>query len=222
LDVKLGPGEPSIASWRVVPIRDFVNAVFNVGDTSRDRPWIVAVDGRGAAGKSTLADVLHHCVPNSGVVHTDDVAWHHSFFDWSDLLVEGILQPLHSNQAVRYQPPGWQPHGRLGAIELPAGLDLVIVEGVGASRTELMPWIDRSIWIQSDFDEAERRGIVRDGGTQEVINFWHEWMAQEVAFLQRQRPWERATAIVNGTPTPSYDRNSHVIVAADLPGIAPV
>jgi hypothetical protein len=104
-------------------------------------------------------------------VHTDDIAWHHSFFNWSELLIEGVLKPLYNGEAVNYQPPGWLKKGRAGTIEVAAGLDLVIVEGVGASRTEVTPWIDRSVWVQSDLDEAERRGIARDGGTDEVRDF---------------------------------------------------
>lgn len=219
---KPGPNEPSAAPWRVLPVRDFVDLVLDVEATPHGRPWILAVDGRSGGGKSTVADLLHRCVPNSAIVHTDDVAWHHSFFDWSDLLIDGILKPLRSGSAVGYQPPGWQTHGRRGAIEIPGGLDLVIVEGVGASRTEVMPWIDRSIWVQSDMAEAERRGIARDGGTQEARDFWHEWMAQELDFFQSQHPWERATAIVNGTPTQLYDRNSQVIVSTVWPRFTPL
>jgi uridine kinase len=220
--VKLGPGERSAAPWQVMPIRDFVDFVLNVGDTAHFRPWILAVDGRSGSGKSTTADLLHRSVPDSMVVHTDDIAWHHSFFDWSDLLIEGVLKPLQGGKDVHYQPPGWRTNGRPGAIEIPASLNLVIVEGVGASRTEVMPWIDCSIWIQSDLDEAERRGLAREGSTEEARNFWHEWMSQEFEFLRRQRPWERATAIVNGTPTQQYDPDSQVVVSAVVPGFTPL
>ncbi len=220
--MNLVPSEPSAAPWRVLPIRDFVDLVVDVEAVTYNRPWILAVDGRSGGGKTTVADLLHRCVPNSAVVHTDDVAWHHSFFDWSNLLIGGILKPLRSGSVVHYQPPGWQTHGRPGAIEVAAGLDLVIVEGVGAGRTEVMPWIDRSIWVQSDLDEAERRGIARDGGTQEAKDFWHEWMSQEFDFFQHQRPWERATAIVNGTPTQPYNRNSQIIVSAVWPSFMPL
>jgi hypothetical protein len=47
------------------------------------------------------------------------------------------------------------------------------------------------------------RGIARDGGTEAAKNFWREWGAQEFDFLQGQRPWERATATVKGTPNQS-------------------
>jgi pentatricopeptide repeat protein len=211
--MKLGPGEPSAAPWHVVPIRDFIHLVLDGSTTVRDRPFMLAVDGRGGSGKSTIATMLHQSVPNSTVVHTDDIAWHHSFFDWSDLLIEGILKPLHSGKSVQYQPPGWLPHGRTGAIEVAGGLDLVIVEGVGASRTEALPWIDRSLWVQSDLDEAKRRCLAREGNTEEARKFWDEWMLQEVDFLQRQRPWERAVTIVNNTPTQPYDRSSEVVIS---------
>ena len=216
MNMKLGPGEPLAGPWRVTPIRDLVRLVFDTDQARDGRPWILAVDGRSGSGKSTVAALLHRSVPASAIVHTDDVAWHHSFFDWSDLLVEGILKPLRNSRAVSYRPPGWDKRGRPGAIQVAAGLDLVIVEGVGASRTEVMPWIDRALWVQSDLVEAERRGIARDGGTEEARDFWREWGAQEFDFLQRQRPWERATVIVNGTPTQPYDQSTEIMLAPAL------
>ena len=213
MHTKFGPGEPPLGPWRIVPVQDVIRVIYDAQQRPPDRPWILAVDGRGAGGKSTLANVLHQAVPASTVVHTDDVAWHHSFFGWSDLLIENILKPVRNGEAVNYQPPGWIATGRPGAIEIAADLDLVVVEGVGASRTEVTPWIDRSIWVQSDFDEAERRGIARDGGTEDVIRFWHEWMAEEIVFLQQHRPWERAAVIVNGTPQQSFDPSTQVMIS---------
>jgi uridine kinase len=213
MNMKLGPGEPPVGPWRVMPMSEFIRLVIDIGQGPRDRPWIVAVDGRSGSGKSTIAEALHRSLSTSAVVHTDDIAWHHSFFDWSDLLIEGILKPLRLGKAVSYQPPGWHSQGRPGAIDIAAGLDLVIVEGVGASRNEAMPWIDCSVWVQSDLDEAERRCIARDGSTEEARKFWHEWMREEFDFLQQQRPWERATLIVNGSPSQPYDRSNEVIVS---------
>jgi hypothetical protein len=39
---------------------------------------VIGIDGRGGAGKSTLAERFRRAVPNSAVVHTDDVAWNHA------------------------------------------------------------------------------------------------------------------------------------------------
>ena len=125
MNMKLGPGEPLAGPWRVTPIRGLVRLLFDAARVRDGRPWILAVDGRSGSGKSTVAALLHRSAPASAIVHTDDVAWHHSFFDWSDLLVEGILKPLRNGRAVSYRPPGWDKRGRPGAIEVAAGLDLV-------------------------------------------------------------------------------------------------
>jgi hypothetical protein len=76
---------------------------------------------------------------------------------------------------------------------------------VGASQRELAGLVDATIWVQSDFAEAEQRGIARDiaqgvnGDREQTIAFWHEWTAEELRFLEEQRPWERACLVVAGT-----------------------
>ena len=62
-----------------------------------------------------------------------------------------------------------------------------------------------AIWVQSDFMEAERRGIARDiesgvnGDAEASVAFWHEWMEAELRFHAADRAWERAMLIVAGT-----------------------
>lgn len=86
------------------------------------RPRIVAVDGRGASGKSTLADRLSRQVSRSAVVHTDDIAWHEPYFAWGRLLADQVLRPMRCGAGVSFRPPAWVKHGREGMIEVPAGL----------------------------------------------------------------------------------------------------
>lgn len=209
----VGPGEPEFGPWRAVSACAMLERLLDPAGTPDGRPWVVAVNGRSGGGKSTLAERLCRQVPGATIVHTDDVAWHHSFFDWSDLLVDGILRPARRGEAVRYRPPGWETHDRSGSIDLPAGCPLIVVEGVGASRRDIVPWIDRAIWVQSDVAEAERRGIARDGGTDEARAFWHEWMSEENPFHERDRPWERADLIVCGTPALAHDAHTEIVVA---------
>lgn len=207
----LAPGEPAAGPWRQATVDQLVAVVLQAAGSVVGRPHIVSVDGRSAGGKSTLAEQIRAQVPGSVVVHTDDAAWHHSFFDWADLLVRGVLEPVHQGGPVCYRPPAWEARGRRGAIEVPADAELVLVEGVGAGRRELTHLLDAVVWVQSDYVEAERRGIARDvaegttGDLAQATAFWHEWMAQELPFLDRQRPWERACITVAGTvarPTP--------------------
>jgi hypothetical protein len=55
---------------------------------------------------------MQAAVTESVVVHTDDLAWWHSRFGWTDLLIEGILMPVHRGEPVAFQPPRWAEHGR--------------------------------------------------------------------------------------------------------------
>ena len=119
----LAPEEPEAGPWRAVLMSTLVEAITRrePGNATRSRPVVLAVDGRSNAGKTTLAARICRAVPGSAVVHTDDIAWEHSRFGWADLLVEGILEPVHQGRAVSYRPPRWAEHGREGSIEVPAG-----------------------------------------------------------------------------------------------------
>jgi len=207
------PGEPAAGPWRVQPVVQFVDRLRVAAAPPSDRPWVVAVDGRSGGGKSTLARTVAAAVPASVVVHTDDVAWHQSFFGWADLLADGVLAQARRGESVAYRPPAWDARDRQGEIKVPAGCPLLIIEGVGAGRRELAELIDTVVWVQSDVVEAERRGIARDGGTAEAAAFWHEWRAEELPFLAKQRPWERAAAVVSGTPHVPHDPAKDVVVA---------
>ena len=162
------------------------------GRTSR--PVVVAVDGRGGGGKTTLAERLCRLLPAAAVVHTDDVAWWHSRFGWDDLMIAGVLEPLHAGRGVRYRPPAWDARGRPGHIEVPAAARVVLIEGVGASRRSLADRLDVAVWVQSDYGEARRRGIDRDMRTRGLDEErrrcaeWDEWEAEEVPFLRRRPP----------------------------------
>jgi hypothetical protein len=205
--VRLHAEEPAAGPWRVVPVAG-VPAL--LGD-----PVVLGVDGRAGGGKSTFAERLTAVVPGAAVVHTDDIAWYESFFGWEHLLVEGVLEPFRRGLPVAYRPPAWEVRGRRGAIVVPAGCPLLVVEGVGVGRRSLGRYLDALVWVQSDVDLARRRGIARDiaKGEEDPAAFWEEWQAEEVPLLARERPWERATLVVAGTPVLPHDETTEVVVA---------
>jgi energy-coupling factor transporter ATP-binding protein EcfA2 len=212
--MKLLPEEPEFGPWKVVSLTRLLDSWRPRFPGPGARPGVLAVDGRSASGKSTLAAALSRAVPGSVVVHTDDLAWHQSFFDWAGLLVDGVLVPVHAAQEVRYRPPAWEERSREGAIAVPSGCPLVIVEGCGAARRELTPWTDVAVWVQSDTAKAKTRGLVRDGGSAEAEAFWTEWMAEELPFFAQDRPWERADMVVSGMPELDHDPASQLVVSA--------
>ncbi len=224
------PEEPHFEPWQVTSLRAFVGLI--QAELPGDRPGVVAIDGRSANGKSTLAARLSREVTGSVVVHTDDVpasaAWPGrdiyspstnaapSFFDWAERVRETVLKPARAGNTVKYRPPSWTDWLRdEGAfIDVPLGCSLLIFEGVGAARRELTDLIDVAVWVQSDIEKAKARGIIRDGDNVEAVTLWEKWMAEEFPFLAGQRPWERANFVVCGTPELEHDPTTEVVVAA--------
>jgi len=207
--LQLAPEEPEAGPWRAKPITVVIDSLTRPGRSRNtgDRTVVLAVDGRSSSGKTTLAARLQAAVAGSAVVHTDDLAWWHSRFGWADLLVGGILMPVHRVEPVAFQPPRWAEHGRRGSIDVPASCPLLIVEGVGAGRREAAHLVDALIWVQSDQREAARRSLARVGqpGGPRTVQDLREWMAEEEPFLADQRPWERADLVVAGTPPIPFD-----------------
>ena len=184
----------------------------------RGRPLVVGIDGHSGSGKTTLADALASVEPHTAVIHTDDVAWQHSFFDWNDLVIEHLLQPIHQGHVpVSYRPPGWIEHGREGEIFIAPTVTAVLVEGVGVASREVRPWLDTVIWVHVRC-EVGRQRLVAKGDTDAFIN---DWMSQEDAFLDDHRPWEAADLLVAGElGQPAHNGRYGNVVTAQGPGRA--
>jgi hypothetical protein len=213
----LGEGEPPAGPWWVELLSELIDLLMEAPGPSPDRPVLVAIDGRGGGGKTTLSARIAAAVPGADVVHTDDIAWNHSCFGWDDLLVAGILKPLRRGEEVHYQPPAWSGHGRTGHIDVPAGSPLVIVEGTGSSRCSVAHLFDTTVWVQADVNEAERRARARDGDNAEARREWDEWMIEEIPFFRDDRPWKRADVTVAGTSDLSHDPATQVVLASAGP-----
>lgn len=208
----LGPGEPPAGPWTARPVADLARELLELARARRAGqvgrvagPVVIAVDGRSAGGKTTLAGRVADAVGRSAVVHADDLAWHEPMFGWAHV-ERALLEAVRAGGPVRLRPPAWAERGREGAIELPEDLELVVIEGVGSAQREVADLLDAVVWVQSDDAEAERRGIARDiasgenGDVEETIAFWHAWMAHEREHLRADRPWERADVVAAGTP----------------------
>jgi hypothetical protein len=215
--LQLAPEEPEAGPWRAELLSAVVETVIRrgPGDAAPGRPVVLAVDGRSNAGKTTLAARICRAVRGSAVVHTDDIAWKHSRFGWADLLLAGILEPVHQGRAVSYRPPRWAEHGREGSIQVPADCPLLVIEGDGAGRKEVAHLLDALIWVQSDERDAERRVLARIGKPDEAptLRHHHEWMAEERPFNIAQRTWERADVIACGTPQIPCDPVTEIVLA---------
>ncbi len=213
----LDPDEPAVAAWRRLDHAALRAELERLLPASGTR--LVLVDGRSGAGKTTAAERIARAL-DAAIVHTDDIAWNHSIFDWDDLLLEHVIGPWRAGASFTYTPPGWLSHDRPGAIEVPATRTLV-VEGVGACRVSLAEHADLTVWVQSDRTAARESGIARDislGRTPgQAREFWDDWMSAEDPFQAESRPWNRARLIVRGTTALPLDPDHLHVADGPLP-----
>lgn len=155
--------------------------------------WI-GLDGLGGAGKSTLAARIAAVLPGAVVVPVDDFA-HPDVATWQrDRFLAEVVAPLVAGRPARYRAADLVT-GRLGPeTEVPAGV-AVVVEGVSATDVRLgVPW-DLTLWL--DTPEPVRRRRIAERDPPELQERWRaDWWPQEEAYVQAQRPAERADIIV--------------------------
>lgn len=202
--------DPTGLRWRIRSYFDLWTELLE--HAPEGRPLVIGIDGHSGCGKTTLATGLAALEPHASVIHTDDVAWHHSFFDWGELLVEHLLIPLHEGRIpISYRPPGWVRLNRAGAITIAADTTSVLIEGVGVARREVRSLLDAVVWVYAR-NTVGRQRLVARGDSDEFIN---DWMTQENVFLADHRPWDVADLFVAGDfGQPSRDgRDGNVVTA---------
>ncbi|MFD6426899.1 uridine kinase [Streptomyces sp. NPDC060198] len=119
---------------------------------------LVAVDGAGGSGKTTLAAAVAEYVGDCAVVHGDDFyrpmpdherdgldaeQGYHRYVDRQRLRLE-VLEPLRSRQSARYRAYDWAT-GQLGSLQEIVSTSVVIVEGVYSARPELSAFYDLTV-----------------------------------------------------------------------------
>lgn len=203
----LRPEEPAAGPFTAMTLSELAAEILRLAGEASGRPHIIAINGRSGSGKSTLARRLADEIPHAAVIGTDDLCWWEPMFEWAHVPADYVLEPLHRGQSVSFTPPAWTEHGREGRIEVPSGTQTLILEGVGADQQPYTHLVDAVAWVQSDYAEAERRGLARDvesgenGDAEESAAFWFEWQRHENHFFAEDRPWERAGLVVAGTET---------------------
>jgi hypothetical protein len=210
--INLHPEEPPAGPWRVERIIEVFSQLADRADVALGRPLVVAIDGRSASGKTTLADRVAEAVPATAVVHTDDIAWFHSRFGWADLAAR-VLETARAGEPLFFRPPAWDERSREGAIVLPRDARLLLLEGVGSSREELAHLLDGRLWVQADRKATGRRDDDRIAVGEVTRDALDGWMAEEVPFVAARRPWEHADLVLAGSPTLPHDPRTHVVVA---------
>ncbi|MFD0273469.1 uridine kinase [Kitasatospora sp. NPDC127111] len=169
---------------------------------------LVAIDGPGGSGKTTLAAAVSLQVDDAVIVHVDDFyrplpdeererldaeQGYHRYFDWERLRDE-VLIPLRDDRAARYQVYDWAT-GQLGGWREIAPGTAVIVEGVYSARPELAPYYHFTAYVDAPRDLCLRRVRARGADPEEWIA---RWRAAEDHYLHTTWPQTRVDLLVRG------------------------
>lgn len=172
---------------------------------------LVAIDGPGGAGKSTLARLLKEQLKTLGwlvavVKHDDFYLPSHQRanqqrgvigcdFDW-ERLRDQVLTPIREGRSAHYQRYDWETDV-LAEWRTISASDVVLVEGVYTMRRELVNLYDLKIWVECPKAIRLARGIARDGEKARTI--WkQDWMPKEDDYVKTHLPHERANLSING------------------------
>ena len=155
---------------------------------------IVAVDGHGGAGKSTFAEKLAAALGGAPVAHTDDFASWEEPLDWWPRCIRELLDPLARGETARYEVTAWTGVPRPPALVEPA--EVVILEGVTASREAFRRYLAYAIWVDTPREVCLQRGIERDG--EHMRDQWERGFESENGYIAREHPELHADTVVLG------------------------
>ncbi len=167
------------------------------------------IDGAGGAGKSTLADAVRDAMRgDASIIRCDDFyrplidtkyasltpeQAYENYFDWQRLR-DGALMPLRSGKPARYQRYDWSLDQLAEWIETEPR-EIVLVEGVYATRPELRRLLDLAIFVETP--RAERMRRMRARG-QDSDSWIARWMVAEDWYLKNIDPASTADLVLDG------------------------
>lgn len=172
------PGGSSGGRWPAAAASLLIGAV---GRWRADRPGpggplIVAIDGHGAAGKSTIAG-LAAAAAGATLIHTDDFFVSPvppvgagpatagraeaaralgRYYDWRRLRAQA-LEPLLARREVSFRRFDWDRGSGLDGTVCAVPADVILLEGVFSAAPAMADLVGRSVFVETPEPERLRR-----------------------------------------------------------------
>jgi uridine kinase len=166
--------------------------------------FVLAIDGHGGSGKTTIAAAVARAT-GAALVHTDDffaVAGPgpgvgrpmESYYDWRRLRAEA-LEPLRARRCASFRRINWDSGSGQAGVATVGPADVIVLEGVFSAAPELADQVNRAVFV--DTPEPERLRRVRARIAPE--DWDEEWLRAEQAYFRLVRPPSSFDLIVSGT-----------------------
>lgn len=155
---------------------------------------IITIDGPAGAGKTTLANHLSASLGNylsSSVIHMDDL-----YNGWKDPFGKPFIDALvkittsHIAGVACDIPQYVWATSSYGALKNYQPAQLLILEGVGSSSSQIREKISASIWIDINPEDGLQRVLIRDGIV--IADEMAQWLKTQEAFFTAEQSAESA------------------------------
>lgn len=162
--------------------------------SAKSSPFVAAIDGRCAAGKTTLAERLFK-ETGWAVFHLDD------YFPRPEQrpldvnldrerLIEEILLPLKSGKTEIVHRAFDCRSGELSAPRVTEVGAVCVVEGAYSCHPELCGLYDLRVFLDVEPEEQSRR-ILKRNGAEKAAQFAERWIPLEERYFAEFRPREK-------------------------------
>jgi len=162
----------------------------------------IAIDGKGGAGKSTLAKQLSEMLKVE-IIHTDDfTTFDKPAYDGSDKVIEEVFNPIiRGSRSLSYERLQVWP-GEPTMVKNQAISDVMLIEGCGVSCEKFRPYLSYVITTSLDDDIRIKRIIARDvvdGGrsSEENDRIGKLWEEKENEYFSQDDPLLRSDLIID-------------------------
>jgi uridine kinase len=155
---------------------------------------IITIDGPAGAGKTTLATHLSISLGNyrsTLVIHMDDL-----YNGWKDPFGQPFIDSLMkitsshiAGVACKIPQYDWATSS-YGASKTYQPAQLLILEGVGSSTSQIRERVSASIWIDINPEDGLQRVLVRDGVA--IADEMAQWLKTQETFFIEEKSAESA------------------------------
>jgi uridine kinase len=155
---------------------------------------LLAIDGYGGSGKTTLARAIQSEFSGSAIITLDDFATDTTSGADRKRFISQVLVPLSEGNAAYYQRFYWREKTHADWITVkPKGL--IIIEGVSVLGEDFLSYYDLLVWIDCSFELASQRMKERDKNIHNPTYF-NVWENEDQEYGKTQ-PWKRADIIIH-------------------------
>lgn len=184
-------------------IKDITSSIQQTADNGRT--VLIAIEGFGGSGKTTIAQRLKEALGDAYIVSIDDfivkskladTSWDNGVFD-IERLERQVLLPAASEKEVAYQKLIWASDTLSEPVIVP-NVKYLIIEGITSYHPKIAKYYDYKIWVDTPMEVAKQRGHARDGSN-ENAQYWDLWAENDVAYQKTYHPEINADYIIDNS-----------------------